>query len=309
MIQTIFQSTETTEAAGFWRVAAARLYEFGRELCRFRSDKRRETAPEIQAQIAEALSVHLEGNPDLGCLLELAAAHRDDVQETILRYQTVVAGQRHELCELTIRLGYVQQWCDETHSMDLRKRRAAFSHLAAVSHYGPVRRLAGGIPATGFQNSDEHIRLEAARILLLGGEPAEVTRVFEAVFADTPAVRQSLARELGRHATQLCEAAVPQALRWQNPREVLSLLVSWERSLPLPDMRMLANHGDPGVRLEVMRLLPFLPATEENRDAVLRGLRDKEPDVCAAAAIAAGRLMIPHSNSISSDAAEHWMAA
>ena len=292
MIRAIMESRQIVEAALagvllLLLLAGARLYRSGR-------DKRRVAGPEIQPEIVEALTVYLGGNRDSERLRGLAAAHPDEVRETILRYQSVVAGRREELCELTIELGCIQRWCQETHSTDIRTRRKAFSCISAVAHYEPVRRLVGNIPATAFRDPDEQIRLEAARILLSSGAPAEVDYVFAGVLADTPGVCRGIAGELGRHAIELCETAVPRALRCLNPREVLSLLVSWERALPLPDVRALAEHRDPAVRLEVMRLLPFLPATMENHVALLEGLSDRDSDVSAAAATAAGRLKIPN---------------
>jgi hypothetical protein len=258
-------------------------------------------------EVVDALSVYLGGNQDTGDLCALAAAHPGEVQDTILRYQTIVSGRREELCDLTIRMGYVQRWCQETQAAGIAARRKAFSCLAAVAHYEPVRRLVGDIAANAVQDPDEQIRLEARRILLASGERGEVARVFETVLSDTPGVRRAIAAELGRYAMELCETAVPQALQSRNKREVLSLLVSWERALPLTDVRPLAEHGDPAVRLEAMRLLPFLPATIENRVAILGGLRDIDDDVKAAAATAACRLKLPNPDSKTSH--DPWLGA
>jgi hypothetical protein len=256
--------------------------------------KQRAADPEILPEIVEALTVYLGGNRDSARLRGLSKSHPEEVRDTILRYQAVVAGRREELCELTIELGCVQYWCHETHATDVRTRRKAFASIAAVAHYEPVRRIVGNIPTTAFRDPDEQIRLEAARILLSSGVPAEVDYVFAGVLADTPAVRQGIAAEFGRYAIELCEVAIPRALRSPNPREVLSLLVSWERALPLPDVGPLAEHADPAVRVEVMRLLPFLPPTAENRAAALRGLGDQDQTVGAAAIAAADRLKIPN---------------
>jgi len=288
------------------RAGAALLLRAGATLFRSARGKRRaagpEIQPEIQLEIVDALSVYLGGNRDSGRLRALAAAHPDEVRETILQYQTIVAGRREELCALTLELGYVDRWHQEAHSGDVMKRRKAFSCISAVAHYEPVRRVVGTFLANALRDTDEQIRLEVARFRLSTGEPAEIARVFEDVLTDTPGVRLTIAGELGRYATQLCEAAVPQALRSQNPRDVLKLLVSWERALPLLDVQPLAEHADPAVRVEVMRLLPFLPTTPENRAAVLSGLADEDHDVRAAATDAAGRLRLPNPDSMASRA-------
>ena len=72
----------------------------------------------------------------------------------------------------------------------------------------------------------------------------------------------------------------------------LKLAVSWECSLPL-EVSLLAEHPNPEVRIETMRLLQFVPATQEHRSAIRRGLNDANPAVCCAAASALGRLWIP----------------
>jgi hypothetical protein len=289
-IPVILEMQQTLEAAGI----ACLMLVGGAVWYRSSRAKRRAAAPEIQTKIVDALSVYLAGNRDSGRLRALAAAHPDETRETILRFQTLVAGRCEELCELTIVLGYVQGWCRQAHSAGVKERREAFSYISRVAHYEPVRRLAGDIPAQALRDPDEQIRLEAARILLSTGDPEEMARVFACVLSETPAARRRIARELGCYAPQLCQAVIPQALQSEDPRDVLNLLVSWERALPLPDVLLLAKHPDPAVRVEVMRLLPFLPATPENRAALLTGLADEDHHVDAAAAAAARRVKLPN---------------
>ncbi len=305
MVRTLSETIQTVEAAGLGGLvlllAFALLFlALAAVLSRSARGGRQAAGPQIQPQIVEALSIYLGGNRDSARLRAMAKAHPDEVQETILRYQTIVAGQREELCELTIVLGYVQRWCRQTHSASIVERRKAFLCLAAVAHYEGVRRLVGDIPANAIRDPDEQIRLEAARILLSTGEPAEIVRVFEGILSDTRNLRLVIGRELGRYATHLCQAAVPRALLSQSPLEVLRLLVSWERALPLRDVRPLAEHSDPAVRVEVMRLLRFLPATPENRAATLSGLADADCGVKAAAAATAGWLRLPNRDSLGS---------
>jgi hypothetical protein len=270
---------------------------------------KRGAGPEGEPEIVEALSIYLGGNHDLTVLRSLAARHEDVFEDTILRYQVVVAGRRSELCELAIEMGYVRSWCQQTHSRSVTDRRKAFARIAAMAHCEPVRRVVGNIPLKAFEDPDEQIRLEAARILLASGEPMEIVQVFEGILLDTPGIRQTIGGELRRHASLLCETAIPRALRCLNPREVLRLLVSWQRALPLPDVQPLAAHRDPMVRLEVMRLLSFLPRTEENRAAILSGLGDERAEVSAAAATAARRLGIPIPNLPAADVANDWLGA
>jgi hypothetical protein len=299
-ILAILKTGQTVE--GVW-AGAFLLLVAGAMLIRSGRGKRPAAAPEIPPEIVDALSVYLGGNRDSGRLRALAAANPDRTREAIFRFQALVAGRREELCDLTIELGYVERWCEQAHSAKVKERREAFSYISAVADYEPVRRLVGNIPAKAVRDPDEQIRLEAARILLAAGIPEDVVRVFEGALSDTPGVRLGIAAELGRYATLLCHAAVPRALRSENPREVLKLLVSWERALPLRDVRPLAEHPDPEVRVEAMRLLQFLPTTPENRAALLSGMTDEDHDVSAAASAAAGRLRFPNPESPESHAA------
>ncbi|MDR3700779.1 MAG: hypothetical protein P4L56_14135 [Candidatus Sulfopaludibacter sp.] len=246
--------------------------------------KEQPPAPDIRPDIVTALSVYLGGNRDTAGLRALAKDHPGQVRDTILQYQTIVAGQRDELCELAIALGYVQNWWWEAQSRDLAERRKAISYISALSYCEPVRRIVVDVVAKAFHDPDEQIRLDAARTLLAGGDPAEITRVFDAAMADGSAMRDAFAAEFSRHAILLCEDAIPAALRSRHPLDVLKMLVSWERALPLTDVRLLAKHRDAAVRLELMRLMPYLPATRENQAAVLCGLADGDPGVREAAA-------------------------
>jgi hypothetical protein len=246
--------------------------------------KEQPPAPDIRPDIINALSVYLGGNHDTDSLRVLAKDHPDQVRDTILQYQTIVAGQREELCELAIALGYVQNWWWEAQSRDLAERRKAFSYIAALSYCEPVRRIVIDVVAKAFQDPDEQIRLDAGHTLLASGDPAEVRRVFHALLADGALMRDTFPAEFAPHAILLCEEAIPEALRSRNALDVLKMLASWERALPLTDVRPLAKHQDAAVRVEVMRLLPYLPVTRENQAAALCGLADGDPGVREAAA-------------------------
>jgi hypothetical protein len=89
--------------------------------------------------------------------------------------------------------------------------------------------------------------------------------------------------------------AVPRALRsphWKTVVAALKLAASWECSLPL-DLSVLAGRPNREIRIETMRLMPYVLATPEHRSAVRRGLADEDLGVACAAASAAGRLVMP----------------
>jgi hypothetical protein len=246
----------------------------------------RRVTPRVQAEIENALAAYLCGSRELGNLRALADAHPNRLCEMLLEYQTRVAGRREELCELAIALGFVDRWLRETQSSNVATRRAAFGRIAAVAHHEPVRRLARDTASKASRDSDEQIRLNAARILLAGGRELDITQVFEAVMMETPRVRSALAAELRQHSLALCENAVPWALRRENPVDILKILVSWERALPFTDVGSLAKHPDRAVRLETMRLLRYLPATARNQDALQHGLASHDAEIREAAAAA-----------------------
>jgi hypothetical protein len=77
----------------------------------YRWNRRRKLAAmrTTRADIADALSSYLCGNPETDRLRKLAEAHPDYMRETILHYQSIVLGRGEELCDLTVQLGCAQR--------------------------------------------------------------------------------------------------------------------------------------------------------------------------------------------------------
>ena len=246
----------------------------------------RRITPAVRAEMENALAAYLCGSRELEKLRALAEAHPNALCEMLVEYQTRVACRREELCELAIALGFVQRWLRDTRSASLARRRAAFARIAAVARHEPVCRMARETASQSSRDPDEQIRLNAARILLAGGRELDITQVFEAVMMETPGIRSAIAAELRQHAPALCENAVQWALRRENPLDILKILVSWERALPLTDVGLLVRHPDRAVRLETMRLLRYLPATARNQEALQEGLASADAEVREAAAAA-----------------------
>ncbi len=251
-----------------------------------RNRRRQAAAAGVQADILKAVGIYLCGSNDLTRLRALASSHPGEVQQALLRYQSVVGGQREELCALALSLGFVQAWWYDAQSRDVAERRPAFAALAALAHHEPVRRMVREIAEKAFRGHDDQVRVDAARILLAGGEPDAVLLVFEAALSLAPDTRKTIDAELSRHAAVLCLDAIPHALSSKKPLPALQMLNSWQRSLPLADLGPVARHQSPAVRLEAMRLQAYLPATTENEGAVLAGLKDEDPAVRDAAAAA-----------------------
>jgi len=253
--------------------------------------KRMAEAAALRPTIEDRLACYLSGSDDLSRLRELAAEDPEQMEQSILALAATVRGEgRDRLCDLLIRLTFVKRWCADTGSRDLMRRRKAYSRLAAIGEHEPARRLAGCVLEQALLDGDEQIRFHGAQALARSNEPEQVNRAFQYAVRGTELTRLLLAQELRVHAIDLCRSAVPAALASSPATEVaavLQMLASWECVLPLDNLMELANHGDPAVRLETMRILPMVPATAENRAAVYRGLNDTHAGVREAASVAA----------------------
>jgi hypothetical protein len=277
-----------------WAVALLVLLAFAMA-SRFGRRKRSPAARALRTAIQRALAVYVGGNTGLAGLQSLAAAHPEEFRNSIREFQGAVAGRCEAVGELAFRLGLVSRWCDTAQSGSPAERRNAFSLIAAVAPYAPVYRLAGDLARRAIDDPDEQVRMAAARLLLHSGDPLQIASLFERLLSDTPLVRILIGPELRVYAGELCKTVVPEALGSANPGvlvNALNLATSWERGLPLAGFGRLAVHPDAAVRLSFVRLLPLLPAGLESRQALLRGLADKDPRVHAAAVAAAGRLKI-----------------
>ncbi|MDR3700183.1 MAG: hypothetical protein P4L56_11140 [Candidatus Sulfopaludibacter sp.] len=246
----------------------------------------RRLTPAVQAEMENALAAYLCGSRELGALRALADAHPGHLCEMLLAYQVRVAARREELCELAMALGFVDRWLRETRSATLARRRTAFVRIATVAHHQPVFQKVRELACKASRDTDGQIRLNADRILLAGGRDVDITHVFEAAMMETSGIRSALAGELRLHAVALCENAIQWALRRENPLDILKILASWERALPLTDVGSLAKHPDRAVRLETMRLLRYLPATTRNQEALQHGLASQDAEIREAAAAA-----------------------
>lgn len=278
---------------GIWALVLLALLGFATAVLAA-GGKRRQAELAAVPAIQEAVALHLSGSNDLSQLRELAATFPDAVAASILGFQSMVGGTSR-LAELALSLGFVEQWCTACHSRNPAERRKGFSRIAAMANAEAVRRMAGTIPAGGLKDPDEQVRLEAARAMVCSEEPEQVAQVFHAMLTDVPLNRLLLAPLMRRHAIPLCQHTIPRALDTLGKKDLLNLLkvlVSWECSLPLSDLRPLAEHPDATVRVETMRLLSQVPTSAMNRSAIVLGLSDKDPAVVLAAVVTVGRLRL-----------------
>lgn len=250
----------------------------------------------LMPRIREALVACLAGSNDLTELQGLARTSRRDVADGILGFQgTVGGGTLDRLCGLAQELGLVSEWIEDTHSRDRERRHRAFARLAFVAAYEPCRRLFGDILLLALKDPDPEVRLSAARGVTESGSTEAIERVFQLAVSESLLARIQLAESLRRHALTLCANAVPEALGSPDDSSVLAALetlVAMERAIPFDHLRELLGHKDPRIRIEALRLAPFIPLVSDNRTAIVNALTDPDPEVTTVAALSAGRLGI-----------------
>ena len=255
--------------------------------------KRAALEAKVRPEICESLALYMGGKGDLTQLRGFAKSHPQLLQAAILETQANVSGSvRERLGDLAVELYLVEHWLEGVHSRHPAVRRQAFAAIARMADHERVRQFLGDVPVIGLRDADEQIRLDCAGLIARCGSAGQIREVYDLSLEDTPLMRLLVGYELRRHALDLCVEAVPRALRSPQGSTVvaaLKLAVSWECSLPL-DVSALAARPHRAIRIETMRLLPYLPATPEHRSAVRRGLSDEDLAVACAAASAAGRL-------------------
>lgn len=253
-------------------------------------------AARVRPEIDKALIAYVAGRTDLGEIERYFKSHPRTLEAALLATQGALSGDsRDRLLNLTIDLQLLQRWCKEARSSNLTKRRIALSRLAAVSVHAPARSLAGDVLLDALEDPDGEARLEAARSLIHTGEMDVVSEVFRLATTQPLIVRAILADDLRHYAIELCETAVPEALRSDRPERVratLEILAAWERALPLTGLAPLAESKDLKLRVLALKVLPLAPATRDGADAVLRALVDENEDVAMAAAGAAARMKL-----------------
>jgi hypothetical protein len=247
----------------------------------------------LQPLIREELVACLSGSGDRPKLKEYCHRSRRDVSETLMSFQgTVAGGALDRLCEISIELGLIKDWCAEARSKKTILRRPAFARLAFVCAYEPCRRLAGDLLGAALDDADPEVRFYAWRSLARSGSIAEIERLFNAALAQPLLIRILLTEELRRYAVPLCERAVILALKSEDKERVLACLemvVAWERFVPVPDLRFLIDGPDRRIRIQALRLAPLVPLEKADLVALDRVLMGDDAEAAAAAAVACGR--------------------
>jgi hypothetical protein len=247
-------------------------------------------------QIREALVNYLAGSNDQTRIREFARDHHAEFVDSLLDFHGAVGGSaRDRVCDLALELALVKEWCYAAASKDQLTRRQAYTRLSFVSAYEPCRRVTGDLLEQALEDDDPEVRLPAARALVQSGSKGDLGRVFRLAVSQNLLIRILLAEDLRRHATELCEQAIPEVLAGDNSKHTaaaLQILVAWERALPLEGLHKLMESGSREIRLEALRLAKLVPLTPENRSALLRFLREGDEEENTLAALTAGRLRL-----------------
>jgi HEAT repeat protein len=264
-----------------------------------RRRRREQAVARIAPEIRRILVDYLSGADKVQDLRRFYNEDAEALAEVLFSFRGAVGGgARERLCELTLELGMVRDWCAEAHTSDLARKREVFARLAFICAYEPCRRLAGDILQAALQEPDDEVRVSAARGLIQSGETETLESIFDFALSSDLLTRAVLAEDLRRHAAQLAERAIPEALSSPENAVVLAgldVLSAWQRAVVVPELPRLLEHPDRAVRLRALGLAPMVPQTPEGRAAILRAIAESDPEVSGAAALSAGRLRMEES--------------
>ncbi|MCX6626327.1 MAG: hypothetical protein NTW28_01670 [Candidatus Solibacter sp.] len=257
---------------------------------------RRAASAEVRPTLQAALVEFLAGSTDDSVFRRLIPTHPTDVAESILLFQTTVAGSaRDRLCGLALDLGLVRQWCEDGRLRDVVRRRAAFANLGFAWVFEPCRRVAGDLLLEALRDGDEEVRLSACRGVLLAGREDHIQQLFALAIQPNLLTRIMLTEDMRPHAIMLAAGPGREALRSGDAprvRATLEILVAWERALPLEELREFLEHRDRDIRVLAFRLAAFVAVDFEGRRALVRALGDADAALRALAIVAVGRQKI-----------------
>lgn len=241
--------------------------------------------PVVRSRIVD----HLAGGDGLPALRDLLDRDPAAVEEVGLDLLASISGTELErLSELLDELGLVDRWIRAYRRADTELRRRI------VARFGRMPAQWGnGLLRGALSDSDEAVRIEAARALIRSGNPADVERVFAFATGEPLLVRAVLIEDLRPHAMSLGEQAIPRVLSSSRPERIemtLEMIEAWQKSISTPGLESLLRHPRPGVRARSIRVLPYVAAEMDVEREVMAAFEDAEPEVRLASASVAGRL-------------------
>jgi hypothetical protein len=248
--------------------------------------------PKVQAALVEFLA----GGTDESVFRNHIRTNPGDVADVILLFQTTVGGSaRDRICDLSLKLGLVNRWCEESTARDVVRRGRAFASLAFACVHEPCRRVAGDLLLGAVNDSDEEVRLSACRGLALAGDPDHVQDLFALTIQSDLLTRVVLTEHLRPHALALSAGPVQEALGSTDRHRVraaLEILVAWERAIPLESLWDFLEHRDREIRLLALRLASFVAIDSKSQLALLCALLDADVVARQLAIVAVGRQKI-----------------
>lgn len=252
-------------------------------------NRRAAQARKLEPEIQQALGHHMAGEDRL-LPLQLLAKRWPRVMASSVNeaLQSVRGSGRERLAQLAAQIGLVQRWealCS-SRSADVRRDAVVALGLAGMTSGGVSRALL---------DSDDMVRIEAARILLRGMKHADIERVFGFALRQPLLFRILVGSELMNHSAVLAERAIPQALASSESHiaaRTLEFLLKWGRFVAVPEVVALASHSDSTLRAEAVRALRYCASPDEATRGANRAIVDPVPAVRAAGAWLAGKLRL-----------------
>ena len=244
----------------------------------------------FQPLITEKLTSHLMGANQWTILRRICDRHIRELDECVAQILTSISTPaRERLVEVARDLGLMRRWQQLYRSRNAERRRAAVARL------GLLGRIAQGDLLRALQDPDALVKVEAARALAHSGETEMLAAVFNRALDQNVLVRAILTEALRPHAAEICQSAIPRALRSADGNRVvaaLEMLRAWGRSGTVPELYHLLSHIHPAVREAALRLVPQAGLTPQCEQQVLQALEEQEAGVRTAAAEVCGQLKI-----------------
>jgi HEAT repeat protein len=217
---------------------------------------------------------------------------RQVLEETIAHSLAGVKDSgRNRLAQFAIDQGFEAHWVKALSSPRSRDRKRAVSLLGLISE-----RAGSSVIQAAMRDRHASVRIEAARALLVAGDPAHVDRVFRAALHEAPLTRALLTSDLKRHAGHLLANTIPAVLGKATPLEstrCLQFMLAWKRAAPSFAVAPWLNRPpSPEVWALALRMAPYAPLDDSIADHLLFALSSIDADVRCAAAGTAGRLKL-----------------
>ena len=241
----------------------------------------------IEPETRAALAAHAAG---VDCAAELRRLYTQSHDATVIclvdALGSVRGSGRDRLAQLAAELGVLREWEAQCFNRGPRVRREAVAALGlAGCTDGGVRRA--------LDDTDEFVRMEAARVLLASSSQEDLERIFARVIGQPLLVRILLGTELMKHSAVLAAHAIPAALDAGNTQQtirVLETLAGWGRFVPVPGVEPLLHHAEATVRVAAVRALRYCVQPPDAASHVRAILEDSDAVVRAEGARMAGKM-------------------